>query len=289
MPVILIASAEPRVGRSTIAAAIAARLARDGARVSLARLGVDDASRADAAAFARIATVPSPDAPVAPADIASSADTIVAEAPAGDVRPLLSQLTGARVVVVGGVSSPTLTVPGDALAGSVVTRASASDIRVVAGRAGVLAVLPEDRQLAAPSVADIVAALQARSLVDADGPGAIGRVMIGTVASDAASPYFDDHESTCVVTRFDKTDIQLAALNTDLRCLVLTGGGDPSPYLLDRVAGGRDPVTVLLAEGSTVDAMRTIEGLYGRSPFAGQAKLDRAVELLDAAGFSLAL
>jgi hypothetical protein len=113
--------------------------------------------------------------------------------------------------------------------------------------------------------------------------------MIGTVASDAAAPYFRNRARTCVVTRYDKTDIQLAALQTDMACLVLTGGGEPSPYLLDRVRGSRDDVAVLLAEASTVEAVRIIEPLYAASRFEGQGKLERAIALLDAANFPLDL
>jgi BioD-like phosphotransacetylase family protein len=111
----------------------------------------------------------------------------------------------------------------------------------------------------------------------------IDRVMIGTVASDAAGPYFGNRQRTCIVTRFDKTDIQLAALNTDVECMVLTGGGEPSPYLLDRVAGHRPDVALLLTNGTTVEAVHAIEPLFGLSRFDGEAKLLRAVELLDAA------
>jgi BioD-like phosphotransacetylase family protein len=104
------------------------------------------------------------------------------------------------------------------------------------------------------------------------------------VASDAATPYFGQRVRTCVVTRFDKTDIQLAALQTEVACLLLTCGGEPSPYLLDRVQGSRPDVAVLLTEQTTVDAMRSVEELYARSRFAGVTKLMRAVELLDEAG-----
>ena len=75
---------------------------------------------------------------------------------------------------------------------------------------------------------------------DARSFASIDRVMLGTVASDAASPYFSNRERKCVITRYDKTDIQLAALFTDLACMVITGEGEPSPYLIDRVSGRRE-------------------------------------------------
>jgi BioD-like phosphotransacetylase family protein len=196
----------------------------------------------------------------------------------------LAEKHKARVIAVGTATSPGVDAPKDALVGTIITGVAAADLAAVRQRAGVLAVLTEDRTLAAPSVGDIAAALKARWLVENDAHGSIERVMIGTVSSDAASPYFEARERKCVVTRFDKTDIQLAALQTDMEVLVLTGGGQPSPYLLDRVAGTRDDVSVLLAEEGTVDVMRSIEGLYGGSRFEGQGKLERAVALLDDAG-----
>ena len=90
-------------------------------------------------------------------------------------------------------------------------------------------------------------------------------------------------------TVFDKTDVQLAALQTDIECLVITGGGEPSPYLLDRVRSTRDEIAVLLAPDSTVETMRAIEGLYFTSRFEGNGKLARAVELLDEAGAAVDL
>ena len=69
------------------------------------------------------------------------------------------------------------------------------------------------------------------------------------------------------------------------RRLVLTGGGEPSPYLMDRVVNAGEGPAVLLAPASTVESVRAIEGLYGASSFGGEAsKVARAVELLDAAG-----
>ena len=219
-------------------------------------------------------------------DVTSLSGDIVLEAPAGSVRDLAASLN-ARVIAVGGATSAALT------------------RRPMRSRARSLPACPrptwhrsrrvetcspssrEDRLLAAPSVADIAAALEGRWLQRSDEPQSIDRVMIGTVSSDAASPYFANRERTCVVTRYDKTDIQLAALLTDLQCMVITGGGEPSPYLIDRVRGRRDEVSVLATSRSTVEAVRLIEGLYGTSRFDGAGKLARVVEMLDEAGVTL--
>ncbi len=280
--VILVASSEPRAGRSLIAAALAWRMGREGASVTLARLAGDAGADDDARVFAALEPLVSPGRPIAPADIASLGDAVV-EAPPGAVAALAQQ-HDARVVAVAAPGAPPLDMAGEQLAGVVLTRVPAAAVPDARARPGVIAALPEDAVLAAPSVDDIARALEATVLAPGERASGIGRVMIGTVASDAAAPYFGQRARTCVVTRFDKTDVQLAALQTDLACLVLSGGGEPSPYLLDRVAGGRSDVAVLLTSLSTVDAVRAVEGLFGRSRFDGVAKLERAVELLDAAG-----
>lgn len=287
MAVFVVASPEARAGRSLVAAALAYRMGREGASVTLARLAGDDSAAHDAAVFASLEGVVAPEAPVQASDIASLRGDAVVEAPAGGVQPLLAALPGARVIAVGGPASPPLDVVPGSLTGSIVTRVPAAAEATVRQRSGVLAILPEDRVLAAPSLDDIAKALRARWLVASDERQTIDRVMIGTVASDAGEPYFGARQRTCVITRYDKTDIHLAALLTDLEALVLTGGCDPSPYLIDRVRGMRSDVSVLLADGDTPETMRAIEGLFGASRFDGAGKLARAVELLDAAGVAI--
>lgn len=281
MPVLIVASAEPRAGRTLIAAATAYRLARDGRPVTLARLAGDDSAEADAATFAALEYINASATPLTADEATALTGDVVLEAPPGSVRAIAAALS-ARVLAVGRPGSPAIDASADSLAGRVVTHAPQGSITEATSAKDAVAVLPEDYVLAAPSVADIVAALDAEWLAGAERGYAIDRVMIGTVASDAASPYFGERRRTCVITRFDKTDIQLAALLTDLQCLVLTGGGEPSPFLLDRVAN--EDVAVVRTNSSTVDAMRAVEGLYARSRFDGESKLMRAVELLDAAG-----
>jgi BioD-like phosphotransacetylase family protein len=283
MSVLLIASSEPRVGRSVIAAALAYRAGRDGAPATLVRLAGDDAAEADAATFATLEYIGHSAKPLSAEDVKKLSGDVIAEAPAGSVQALASAL-GARVLAVAEGDSPA--VDAEAI-GTIVTHVPAHEVEAVRTRPGVLAAIAEDRTLAGPSAEDIAAALRAEWLVQNDGLSGIDRVMIGTVASDAASPYFGNRERKCVVTRYDKTDIQLAALLTDMELLVLTGGGQPSPYLMDRVSNTRDDLAVLLTRDDTPEAMRAIEGLFARSRFDGAGKMMRMVELLDEAGFAL--
>jgi len=82
-----------------------------------------------------------------------------------------------------------------------------------------------------------------------------------------------------VVTRAEKVDIVLAAMSTSTACLILTGGGEPSPYIIDRVAASRE-TTLLLAPGGTVETLRDVEGTFGSARFAGELKLERIGALM---------
>lgn len=283
MSTLIVASSEPGAGKSVIAAAIAYRMARAGRAVSLVRIAGDDGASVDAETFAQLEGIVSPGKPLAADDLTSvtAVADVVAEAPAGAVGDLAGKL-GARVIHVAGSASTPIDAPE--VVGTIVTRVRAADVRAILSRPGVIAVLPEDRVLAAPSVDDIARAIEARWLIEAKPRGSVDRVMIGTIASDAASPYFGARDRKAVITRYDKTDVQLAALLTDVELIVLTGGGEPSPYLVDRVQGTRDDISVVVAHDDTVATMRLIEGLYGASRLDGAGKMLRAAELLDEAG-----
>src|SRR5438874_8427677 len=118
MAVLIVASSQPRVGRSLVAAALAYRMARDGKAVTLARLNGDESADHDAATFGSIEHVASPSQPIDVDDVGSLARDVVLEAPAGPVKQIAPQL-GARVVVVGAASSRATDAAAAAVAGTI--------------------------------------------------------------------------------------------------------------------------------------------------------------------------
>jgi BioD-like phosphotransacetylase family protein len=83
-----------------------------------------------------------------------------------------------------------------------------------------------------------------------------------------------------VITRSDKTDLQLAALHTQTDVLILTGGYPPSPYTIDRAAG--EEVPILLTRADTPRSVALLSDAFGGSRFNGERKLERLGELLAA-------
>ena len=265
---ILVAASTPGAGATTVAVGLAHRLAYAGHEVRLERLAGDDRAASDAAVFATLDFCSASGAPVDASAVPDGA-VVVIEAPAGaDAAALASRLGAKLVAVDGGSGAPS----GAAL--TILNRA----------RKGGALTLPEDRLLAAPTVGQIVETARARVLVRSqEGDGAvIEHIVIGAISHDSADTYFERFPRKAVVCRAEKTDLGLAALITGAEVLVLSGGNDPSPYLLDR-AGASRTTTVLLAPEGTVETVRDIEGLYGTAPFSHAAKVERAGELIAAA------
>ncbi|MYD65868.1 MAG: hypothetical protein F4X26_07825 [Chloroflexi bacterium] len=266
MPVIVVAG-EPGAGATTVAVGLAHRIAHSGRSVRLARLGDDGRAAADAATFGLLDFAEAVDG----ADIASGSDAVtVVEVPAGADAGTLAAQQGARLVTVGRGDSEA---PGGAVLHLMTHADGAGPLRI-----------PEDRTLAAPMVGELVEASRAQVVVRSiEGDAAICRhIVVGPIAPVVGDDYFGRYPDSAVVTRAEKVDVALAAMRVDPVCLILSGGSEPSPYLLDRVAASRS-TTLLVAPEGTVETVRDIEGSFGRSPFGHEAKVERIGELMAAA------
>ncbi|MEX0684161.1 MAG: DRTGG domain-containing protein [Dehalococcoidia bacterium] len=273
MPTLLVASPTSLSGKTTVAVAIGRALRRDGVNASFERRG--DGADADRRTFAALSS--------------SSGDTHIVELAAGDA----TQVAGARILVIAtpetaDEASAMARAASEALAGVILNRAPARDGEAGSDYVGVapLLVIPEDRILAAPTLAVVAAALEAETenleenaLLTLDEP------VIASIAADPGQAYFDRTRASSVIVRSDKPDLQLAALNAGAECMIITGGLPLLSYVRDRVAA--DEIPLLTTALDTTDAVKVIEGLYGAAPFAAsEEKLKRLDALF--AGFGAA-
>ena len=288
MPVIVVTSTTPGAGKTGVGAAIARRLAYGGAAVRLVRIGDpgDASAAADAQWFGSLDFVPgSATTPSAPGSVSDPGGdvTLVVEAPGESC-----QLGGARHVIVARHGDPGDMPPGIEPAAIVVTAVPSGHPEATPGEGIPTVNLREDRTLAGFSLSEARAALNAEVLVPGDaGDPTSDYLVISPISSDAGQPYLRRFESKTVVARFDRTDMHLAAIKAQPNALILTGGRRPSDYLFD-VASAQG-VPVLLSRTDTENTVIALEGIFDRTRFQGERKLDRMAELLEGSALYSAL
>ena len=143
-----------------------------------------------------------------------------------------------------------------------------------------LGVLPKDQLLAAPTVAELAEGLKAEILCCNEGnEELVEHMLVGAMSVEGALAYFRRKPNKAVITGGDRADIQLAALETSTRCLILTGNLYPSPVVLNRCEELQVPV--LLVDMDTLSTIEVIEGYFGRSRFQQPQKVARFTHLLE--------
>jgi len=144
----------------------------------------------------------------------------------------------------------------------------------------VFGVLPKDQMLSAPSVRELAEGLHAEILCSSEcSDELVEHMLVGAMGVESALSYFRRKPNKAVITGGDRADIQLAALETSTRCLMLTGNIYPSPSVLNRAE--ELCVPVLLTKLDTLATIEIIEGFFGKSRFQQPKKMERFTALLD--------
>ncbi len=289
---ILVTSTLSGDGKSAVASGIAAALRSTGATVRLARVDHSDSpdsanpnrsAASDAQQFSYVNGVRSAATPMAAADIPNDTDRVVIEADgtAGIESDLVVLIvrhgeadddTISRaladmqpdLVIVNGVPQH-----GEATAVARLTGLGATSVRL----------LPQDRHLAAPIVRDIAPAIDGKLSGDeALFDEASRDLVIGPVSAHEGMDYFRKYPDKTLITRHDRIDIALGALDYEPLCLILAGGEPTLPYIAQRAE--RESFALITTPMSTLEAVEVIGPLYGRSAFVGRRKLETAVSLV---------
>ncbi len=136
----------------------------------------------------------------------------------------------------------------------------------------VLGMLPSSQLLRSVSVRELVRQLKAEVLCRPDRLDLmVERLRIGAMNVSSALKYFRKSHNMAVVTGGDRTDIQLAALETSTQCLILTGHFPPSSLILSRAEDLEIPI--LSVDLDTLTTVETIERTFG------QVRLHEAVKV----------
>lgn len=142
----------------------------------------------------------------------------------------------------------------------------------------IFGLLPEVRTLAAMTVGEIFKLLNAQIMTEKINENAlVENLTVGAMTAEAALSRFRKQFNKAVITGGDRTDIQLAALETSTTCLILTGNLQPSPLIIKQA--NEFNVTVLLVPQNTMETIETVERQFGKSRLRQPEKLKIYEEL----------
>lgn len=202
----------------------------------------------------------------------------------------VAEALGAKVIVVEAYSPDLFKTKftdkykgfGEHLLGVVINKVPVSRMEAVRGWLGgvaVLGVIPEDRTLLSLTVAEL-AELIGGKIVNDTGKSAelVENYMLGALGVDSGLDYFGRKDNKAVVVKGERPDMQLAALETSTKCLVVSGDGSPIHAVLHSAEGKAIPVIV--TDEDTASVMDSVEQALGMAKFNQEKKLPRLAEIM---------
>lgn len=179
---------------------------------------------------------------------------------------------------------------GDRLLGVLINQVEEPQIEFVQSRVvpflegrdiPVFGLLPHDQTLSGITVGELLENLGGQLIGKREWAGKlVESLMIGAMGAEASLSFFRRRANKAVVTGGDRSDLQLAALETSTSALVLTGNIRPSHQVIDRAEERQVPI--ILVPDDTLTTVDRAERLFGRVRFHQGSKLERFISLMEA-------
>jgi BioD-like phosphotransacetylase family protein len=150
------------------------------------------------------------------------------------------------------------------------------------GKAGVnlLGVIPEDRTLLALTIGELAEYIHGEFLSGAGQSAELAEnLMLGALGLDPGPEYFGRKANKAVILKSERPDMQLAALQTSSRCLVLAGSTPPDPMVIRDAEARNTPI--IIAKDNVTALVTNIEDALVKTRFNQTNKLPRLVEIMN--------
>lgn len=126
----------------------------------------------------------------------------------------------------------------------------------------ILGMLPTNRLLQSVSVRELVTQLNAKVLCRSDRLDLmVESLTVGAMNVNSALEYFRQRQNMAVITGGDRTDLQLAALESSTNCLILTGHTPPQQLILARAEDLEIPI--LTVDFDTLTTVEIVDRAFG--------------------------
>ena len=144
----------------------------------------------------------------------------------------------------------------------------------------VLGLIPKDRILNSVSVKEIAHRLKAEVLCCPEHlDWMVETLSIGAMNVNSALGYFRQRENMAVVTGGDRTELQMAALETSTHCLILTGRIPPKELIIERAESLEIPV--LSVDTDTLTTVEVVDRAFGKVPLQEAIKVKQIKHLME--------
>lgn len=143
-----------------------------------------------------------------------------------------------------------------------------------------LGVIPEDTILGAVTIGELKDALMGKLICCANKEGElVEHFLIGAMNVESALKYFRRVSNKAVITGGDRSDIQLAALETSTKCLILTGDLYPDDIIISKAEERGIPILVVPTD--TLTTVDRFEAVLGHLSLRNKSKAKHAKELVE--------
>ena len=143
-----------------------------------------------------------------------------------------------------------------------------------------LGLIEKDQKLASVSVRKITEHLQGKVLAAKDKlDKMVESFMVGAMSQEQAISFFRKKANKAVVTGGDRSDVQLAALETDTNALILTGNLTPRPIVVSKA--DELGVPIILVKDDTLTTVEKAEHLYTHVRVHENQKVEHMRKLLE--------
>jgi BioD-like phosphotransacetylase family protein len=144
----------------------------------------------------------------------------------------------------------------------------------------ILGTIPENSVLGALTIKEIYEEIGGQILAGKDGMNkTVQSFLIGAMTIEGAMKYFRRAKDKLIVTGGDRTDMILAALETNASALILTGNLYPSVKILPRA--DKLDIPVILVPYDTFTTLQLIQKIIGRIKPRDEKRITIAKKLLE--------
>jgi len=294
-------------GKTALCTGIGRHLLREGKKVGFFKvvLGNQDTTTegidSDASFMQRILLLEEPVEQICPAfsdssgppnrvketfdQVSRGKDVMIVE---GAATPEIVGALGARVIIIDtATESPADALIdagksfGDSLLGVVLNKVPTSQLEMARSQApaafsskgmNVLAVLPENRALFTLTIGGIAEHIQGEFLNNAEkSEELVENLMLGALTVDTGPLYYERKANKAAILRSERPDMQLAALQTPTRCLVLSGSRALLPQVMNEAEDKGVPIIQTRDDIATI--ICNIEDALAKNRFNQENKL----------------